>query len=124
MCTNFIDNDIMHCSEIGDLVKKIRINYKINDVSQEILGNFENNIIYFTDNSHNNISFDYTKMTLTKNNDYLIDFINKVILIEKNIKFDIVVNKIICNNSEVKINYEIGDQIFNFSLSYTQDLKG
>lgn len=121
MYTNFLDNDIMLCSEFGDLVKKIRVNYKINDISHEVLGELKDNIIYFKDDSHNNMSFDYTKMILTKNNDYIIDFINKNITTVENIKFDIVVNKIICNNNEVKINYEIGGQKFYFLLTYTQD---
>ncbi len=108
----------------GDLVKKVKILCKINDVSYNTLGNLNDNIISFVDNSHNNITFDYTKMVMTMNDDYKIDFNNGFITIDKNINFDIVVNKIICNNNEVKINYEIGEQHFCFLLTYNQDLKG
>ena len=108
----------------GDLVEKAKVFCKINDISFETLGNLNDNILTFTDNSHNNIIFDYTKMIMMMNNDYEIDFKKRIISIDKNIKFDIVVNEIICNNNEVKINYEIGEQHFCFLLTYTKILKG
>lgn len=97
----------------------IKIDCKINDYLIECNGTEENNVIIFKDNEYNIMSFDYNRLVLSKDKEYIIDFQNKTCLFENGIKFSIEVDKIKCDNSNIIITYRIGEQVFNFSLKYT-----
>lgn len=123
MCTILKYNAIISIRNLRGFMNSVRINCQINDYLIECNGTKKNNLIIFEDNEYNILSFDYNTIELKKDKLYTINFKEHWCMFENGLKISIEVTKITCNNNDIIIKYQVGDQKFDFSLKYT-DMKG
>lgn len=107
---------------------KKEVNIKINEYKIKTKGILNNDIITCFDNDElkTKTTFDFKNQVLTRENseqEIIIDFKSKIItntLKEKNKTFLLEFNvlKLIIKNKEAIINYQIGEDNFNFSIYY------
>lgn len=108
-------------------INKYLIDLKLNDFKINCYGNIDNNKILFI---HNNINytFDIDKTILIKeDNNYLFTFLfkdNILILHDKiqnrDINISLLINKLEIFEKKIIINYQIENDRFNLTLTYTE----
>ena len=108
-------------------INKYLIDLKLNDFKINCYGNIDNNKILFI---HNNINytFDIDKTILIKeDNNYLFTFLfkNNILILHdkiqnKDINISLLINKLEIFEKKIIINYQIEDDRFNLTLTYTE----
>ena len=108
-------------------INKYLIDLKLNDFKKNYNGNIDNNKILFI---HNNINytFDIDKTILIKeDNNYLFTFLfkNNILILHdkiqnKDINISLLINKLEIFEKKIIINYQIEDDRFNLTLTYTE----
>lgn len=115
-------------------MKKVEITLKINDYFIETIGIKDINLLsFFDDNSKVNFCFDLKNLELTRENE---EFISKMTfstekgLLEYCLKKEEIIlhnnftiKQLLKENKKVIIKYQIQEEVFNFELTYKEEVK-